>query len=129
MKRKATGDNLKVNGYYISDLVRGFYGEQDEGRQMLRLMGLPNNHLPFSVAAFLLNKKIFWKDSQGNKATISFRFKPNQMECFGTYKKKRKSIRMFLEWDSQEDPEKIARLESEAIGDLCMRCIFENLIT
>lgn len=128
MKKRSTGDELKVNGYYINELIRGFFGDQDEGRTMLRLMGLPTNEIPFSVVTFLQNNRIFWKDSSGNKATISFKFKPNQMECFGTYLKKRKSIRMFLEWDSHEDAEKIARLESEAIGDLCMKCIYENLI-
>lgn len=42
---------------------------------------------------------------------------------------KEKTIRIFREWGWHEDPEVIARLESEAIGDLCMKCIYENLIT
>lgn len=102
-------------------------GEHDEGKQMLNIMGLPSDAVPFSVAAFLQNKRAVWSDGKGNKATISFQIKANQMECFGTYLKRRKSLRLFLEWDSDEDPEKIARLESEAIGELCMKCIYENL--
>ena len=103
-------------------------GDQNEGQIMLKKMGLPIDTVPFSVAIFLQNQKIFWMDKNGNKATISFKLKPNQLECFGTYLKKRKSMRLFREWGNHEDPEVIARLESEAIGDCCMRCIYENLI-
>ena len=129
MKRKVTSSKLKIDGYYINEIIRGFLGDQDEGKKMLDIMGLPINEVPFSVATFIQNKRVFWKDVYGNKATISFKVKSNQLECFGTYKKKRKSYRVFLEWGTNEDHEKIARLESEAIGNLCMLCIYDNLIT
>ena len=128
MKRKETNDKTKINGYYINELTRGFLGEQNEGNRMLNLMGLPINVVPFSVAVFLQNQKIFWKDQNGNKASISFKLKHNQLECFGSYLGKRKSIRLFRECGEYENPEVIAHLESEAIGDLCMKCIYENLI-
>lgn len=95
---------------------------------MLQKMGLSPDAVPFSVAVFLQNQRVFWLDKNGNRVTISFKLKHNQLECFGTYLKKRKSMRLFREWGSHEDPEVIARLESEAIGDCCMRCIYENLI-
>ena len=95
---------------------------------MLQKMGLLPNAVPFSAAVFLQNQRAFWLDQGGNRVTISFKLKPNQLECFGTYLKKRKSIRLFREWGNHEDPEVIARLESEAIGDCCMKCIYENLI-
>lgn len=129
MKRKETNNQIKISGYYINELIRGFLGEQDEGNKMLRLMGLPTGIVPFSVAIFLQNKKTCWKDKDGNVASISFKLKPNQMECFGSYLGKKKSIRLFREWGNHEDLETVARLESEAIGDLCMKCIYENLIT
>lgn len=128
MRKKETNNQTKVKGFYINELTRGFLGDQNEGQIMLRKMGLPIDTVPFSVAIFLQNQKIFWMDKNGNKATISFKLKPNQLECFGTYLKKRKSMRLFREWGNHEDPEVIARLESEAIGDCCMRCIYENLI-
>lgn len=128
MKKKETNNQTKVKGFYINELTRGFLGDQNEGQIMLKKMGLPIDTVPFSVAIFLQNQKIFWMDKNGNKATISFKLKPNQLECFGTYLKKRKSMRLFREWGNHEDPEVIARLESEAIGDCCMRCIYENLI-
>ena len=114
MKKKQTHDSTRVKGFYINELTRGFFGDHYEGKEMLKRMGLPSDTVPFSVAVFLV--------------TISFKLKLNQLECFGTYLKKRKSIRLFREWGNHEDPEVIARLESEAIGDCCMRCIYENLI-
>ena len=150
MKRKATNDLTQVNGFYVNELIRGFFGEHNEGKKMLQKMGLATDTLPFSVIVFLQKKSVFWLDKQGNKIVISFKLKPNQLECFGTYLipkdpemlnselkknpkaekfyKKQKSIRLFREWGSHEDPEVIARLESEAIGDCCMRCIYDNLI-
>lgn len=128
MRKKETNNQTKVKGFYINELTRGFLGDQNEGQIMLKKMGLPIDTVPFSVSIFLQNQKIFWMDKNGNKATISFKLKPNQLECFGTYLQKRKSMRLFREWGNHEDPEVIARLESEAIGDCCMRCIYENLI-
>lgn len=128
MKKKQTDDLTKAKGYYINEFTRGFLGEKGEGNKMLRQMGLSTGMVPFSVATFLQNKKIRWKDCDGRMASISFKIKPDQMECFGSYLGQKKSIRLFREWNNHEDPEVIARLESEAIGDLCMKCIYENLI-
>lgn len=128
MKRKITNDKIKINGYYIHEFNKGFFGEHKEGNKMLKKMGLPLDRIPFSTAMFLKNKRIFWTDKRGNKATISFKMRPDQMECFGTYLGKRRSLRLFREWNNYEDPDMIARLESETIGELCMKCIYENLI-
>ena len=95
---------------------------------MLQKMGLDPAVIPFSTAIFLQNKRIFWKDNQGNRATISFKLKPDQLECFGTYLGKRRLHRIFREWNNYEDPDMIARLESDTIGELCMKCIYENMI-
>ncbi len=150
MKKKQTNDSTRVKGFYINELIRGFFGEQNEGKLMLEKMGLSPDTVPFSAAIFLQNRHIYWFDKDGNRVVISFKLKPNQLECFGTiiipkdpelYKaelktnpkaekfyKKKKSIRLFREWGEYEDPDTIARLESGAIGDCCMRCIYENLI-
>lgn len=129
MKRKTTGEAVKAGGYYVNEFVRGFWGEYEEGKRMLETMGLSSDHLPFSASIFLTNKKAYWKDKRGNLAKISFIVRPHQIECFGNYLNKRKSFRVFLEWSAYEDEEKTLRLESEAIGDLCMRCIYELIKT
>ena len=125
MKRKDIDKNTKVSGFYISELVRGFFGEQDEGKKMLALMGLPSERIPFSAASFLLNKQARWADVAGNVAIISFKIHEDQIECFGSYMEQKKSHRMFTEWCMEDDDEMIVRLMSEAIGDLCMKCIYE----
>lgn len=94
---------------------------------MLRLMGLPAEAPPFSAATLLRKKRAGWTDKDGNAASISFRLKPDQLECFGSYLGKKRSIRVFREWGSREDPDTVTKLESQAIGDLCMRCIYDNL--
>ena len=127
MKKKQTNDSTRVKGFYINEFIRGFFGDNNEGRETLSRMGLPSNSIPFSVAVFLQTQRIVWQDKNDNRVTISFKLRPNQLECFGTYLKKKKSIRLFREWGTHEDPEVIARLESEAIGDCCMRCIYEIL--
>lgn len=127
MKRKEINDSIKVGKFYIKELVHGFMGEQEEGKRMLEHMGLPSDTTPFSAVKFLQNSRASWKDKDGNKASIWFSLKSNQIECFGAYLDKKKSIRVFREWKENEDREFVSKIESEAIGDLCMKCIYENL--
>lgn len=128
MKRKETNERVRISKYYITDCIRGFWGENNEGNLLLKQMKLPEDIIPFSIAIFLRKRRICWKDGDGNTASISFKVKPDQIECRGSYLGKRKSIRLFCEWGNHENQEMIARLESEAIGNLCMECIYENLI-
>ena len=127
MKRKGANEEIKVNGVYSQELTRGFFGEQNEGKKMLLKMGLEGKDVPFSAAMFLRNKRTLWKDCDGNVVKISFIIKDNQIECFGSYCGKKKSIRLFREWSNCEDEDTIARLESEAIGDCCARCVYETM--
>ena len=53
MRKKETHNQTTVKGFYINDLTRGFWGDQNEGRAMLQKMGLPTDIIPFSVAVFL----------------------------------------------------------------------------
>lgn len=127
MKKRETNDLVTVHGLYINELTRGFFGGHCEGKKMLQMMGLPIDTLPFSAALFLQKKRIQWKDAKGNWVYISYKYKLNQLECHGSYLNKRKTLRIILEWGNREDNEMIARIESETIGDLCMRCIYDNL--
>lgn len=126
-KRIEIDDQLKVNGFYIKDVELGFFGEQDEGKVVLQAMGLPTDVLPFSAATFLQDRKIRWKDSNGKVASMSFKVKDDQIEFFASYLGNRKSARMFREWGDYEEHDKIVHLESEAIGNLCMMCIYEKM--
>lgn len=127
MKKRTADDRTKINGFYINDMLKGFLGSKNEGARMLSMMGMPEGGIPFSAAVFLRCRETHWKDADGNKASISFRVRENQIECFGSYLGKKKSIRVFREWSSYEDRDMVRRLESEAIGDLCAKCIYENM--
>lgn len=127
MKRKAVKNEVKAGEYYVADFTRGFFGEQNEGRIMLEKMGLAPDAIPFSAARFLQNKKIQWQDSSGKTARMSYKVKPYILECNGSYLGQKKTIRLYLEWGSNEDAETIKKLESEAIGELCMKCIYDKL--
>lgn len=127
-KRNLINNETTANGFYINEVIHGFFGDQGEGKQMLQIMGLPDNTLPFSVAAFLQATKIRWKDINGKVASIAFKLKPDQIEFSGSYLGNRKQTRMFREWGDYEDPVKVKKLESEAIGNLCMMCIYEKLM-
>lgn len=102
MKRKEINDKVKVNGYYVNEFTRGFLGEQDEGSWMLEQMGLRSEVVPFSVIAFFQNKRACWKDKDSNTASISFKLKPNQIECFGSYLKKKKLFVFFVNGDGMK---------------------------
>ncbi len=127
MKRIETDKKEEIFGYNVNDFTHGFIGECNEGSDMLMKMGLKSDTLPFSAFMFLKNRHAIWKDKDNNVAKIAFILKPDQIECFGSYLGKKKSIRVFREWDIHENKELITRLESEAIGDLCMKCIYENM--
>jgi len=127
-KRTEIDDQLKVNGFYVKDVELGFFGEQDEGKRMLQMMGLPTDTLPFSAATLLQDKKVRWKDCNGKVASMSFKLKDDQIEFYGSYLGNKKSTRIFREWGDYEEADKIVRLESEAIGNLCMMCIYEKMI-
>lgn len=127
MKKRKLAKHETINGFYISDLVRGFFGDHNEGATMLKQMGLSSDVIPFSVAVFLDNRKIRWKDQNGKIISISFTLTPDYMEFHGSYLGKHKSIKLFREWHKGENDELITRLESEAIGDCCARCIYENM--
>lgn len=94
MKRKDIKENDSVNGLYLQDFIRGFMGEHDEGRDMLELMGLSSDSIPFSICAFLQKGMITWQDVSGQSAFISYKFKENLLECRGSYKGFSKALKL-----------------------------------
>lgn len=123
MKKRIQLQNSKEGGFYAKNVEDGFLSYR-EGKELLRDMGLSTDHVPFSTMLFLRNRKAMWIDKDGQKASVSFKLKDNLIECFGSYKGVDRTMRLYREWDSNEDSEMIMRLESEAIGNLCMLCVY-----
>ncbi len=117
----------KAGGYYIQDATRGFWGDKMEGEAVLREMGLPTDTLPFSMAFYLKRHSVQWKDSDDRLACMSFCVTEQRIEFYASYNGKKKSAVLWREWEAYEDKEDILRLESEAIGNMSMLCIYDKL--
>ena len=118
----------KVNGYYIRDATKGFFGDKLEGNTVLKTMGLMEGVLPFSMAFYLKNRKVQWKDQSGNEVTMQFRITPQKIEFYVNYLHHRKTSVLFREWENYENKEDIAHMESEAIGYQSMMCLYDRLV-
>lgn len=117
----------KSGGYYIQDATRGFWGDRLEGEEILQEMGLPTDRLPFSMAFYLKKHKVQWKDGNGKLVCMSFCVTDQRIEVFASYNGKKKSAALWREWESYEDKDEIRRLESEAIGNKSMLCIYDKM--
>ena len=119
----------KSGGYYIQDATRGFWGDKMEGETVLSEMGLPIDKLPFSMAFYLKKRNVQWKDCNGKLACMSFCVTEQRIEFFASYNGKKKSMSLWREWEAYEDKNDIVRLESEAIGNMSMLCIYDKLFS
>lgn len=117
----------KSGGYYIQDATRGFWGDKLEGEEVLQEMGLRIDKLPFSMAFYLKKRKAQWKDSEGRLVCISFCVTQQRIEFYASYNGKKKSTALWREWETYEDKDEILRLESEAIGNMSMLCLYEKM--
>lgn len=128
MKLRETTTQLDNSCLLKAEIISGFFGDRGEGNEVLNRMGLPSDTLPFDIDDFISKRCASWLDADGLVAEVIFDITPIQIECFGFYKGEKKSMRVFREWGNDECPEMIQVLESEAIGDLCMRCLYELII-
>ena len=127
MKKIRKNETAQSGGYYINNAIEGFWGENDEGGDMLEAMGLDRDRLPFSMAFYLKSRSVKWKDSDGKTVSLSFGVNDQKIEICGNYLGNRKVIVLYREWENYEDKDDIARLESEAIGYHSMRCIHDKM--
>lgn len=121
----------KINGFYIKDFITGFFSDMDGGGILLENMGLDADTIPFDVIDYLQYGYVEWNDKDGNIAKVSYTADEKQIECMGEYLGKPHSIRLDkISDDERVDMTKteVCRLESEALGELTMRVIFEPFI-
>ena len=127
MRRVGTRNKDKAGGYYIRYATQGFYGDRGEGKYVLERMGISTDKLPFSMAYYLKHHNVQWRDINGKLACISFCVTEHRIEFYASYLGNFKKAILFREWESYEDQEDVLCLESEAIGNMSMLCIFEKL--
>lgn len=125
MKRKEIDDEAKVGRYYVSEAMKGFWGDKMEGRKVLSAMGLRTDQPPFSIASFLKSRNANWNDANGNMVQVSFNRKPMMLECVGDYLGSKRVIKIYVEWSKQDSKDMADKLESEAIGNLCSQCLYD----
>ena len=125
MNQLNLSDEIVSCEYFADDFLRGFLGSHGEGCEVLKGMGLPYREAPFDVEPFLSSRVAIWPDGDGVMNSVSFNVTPTQLNCTATRGKSSKSVRMCREWGMYEDKEMIAHLESEAIGELCMKCLID----
>ncbi len=128
MKKRNATIKKKICGFIVDDVERGFFGDMDGGGILLENMGLNPNEVPFSIINYLETGKTEWPDKDGNLAKVSFRLTDEKIICTGKYLGEEQTIQLFREWESYEDKNMICKLESEALGELTMRVIFEKFI-
>lgn len=58
MKKIRKNETAQSGGYYINNAIEGFWGENDEGGDMLEAMGLDRDRLPFSMAFYLKSRSV-----------------------------------------------------------------------
>ena len=127
MRLVGTDYHKKSGGYYIQRATSGFWGEQREGEQVLEAMGLNPNKLPFSMAFYLKKHKVQWRDKDDKLVCMSFCVTEYKMEFYASYNGMKKSMSLWREWETYEDKDDIRKLESEAIGNMSMKCLYEKM--
>ena len=127
MRLVGTDYQKKSGGYYIQLATTGFWGENNEGEQILETMGLPTDRLPFSMAFYLKKHNVQWKDADDKLVCMSFCVTRYKIEFYASYNGMKKTTSLWREWETYEDNDDIRRLESEAIGDMSMRCLYDKM--
>lgn len=127
MRLVGTDYHEQSGGYYIQRATSGFWGEHGEGRQVLEEMGLNSDELPFSMAFYLKKRKVQWRDKDGKLVWMSFFVTDYKIEFHACYNGIKKSMSLWREWETYEDKEDIRKLESEAIGNMSMKCLYEKM--
>lgn len=128
MKLVGTQWKEKAGGYYIKDATQGFFGEKGEGKIVLEMMGLDPDVLPFSMAIYLKRHHVQWRDAEGRWVNMHFKVTDQRITFHTDYLGNRKSAILFREWESYEDKNDVAHLESEAIGNMSMLCLYDKMV-
>lgn len=109
-----------VNGINIQNFISGWWGEHDEGLNVLSSIGLPTDTIPFDIEKFLATGKCIIIIG-GTEAHISIDKQDNCFEFSYKCLNEKRSFKLFREWDGT-DIDVIIKMESYSLGE-CVRQI------
>lgn len=113
-----------IKGVSVQHFLSGWWGEHNNGKELLQELGLPTDELPFDVERFLERGTVEFKDSMGENISVCYKKHDTHFEFGCIYHNKRRAFRLFREWES-ESLDAIIQLESYSIGD-CIRQIISG---
>lgn len=104
-----------INGIDENEFKKGWWGMEDEGRELLSMLSLPTSRLPFNVSDYLSNGKIN-VSVKGKQWLLGYHRYDEMFEFSLLKNEKPKVIKLYREWDG-EDLDMVIALESYAVGE------------
>lgn len=109
-----------INGVVVSQFIKGWWGNNGEGQELLRQLGLPNE-LPFNVENYLNTGKFIMPLFNGSTIKVAISKYDTHFEFSCKWPSKKYCFKLFREWEGV-DIDEIIKMESYSIGE-CTRKI------
>lgn len=105
----------------IESFKAGWQGEHGEGKEVLRLLGLPTDTVPFNVRQFLKRRRLSFVMPNGGRVTVTLKKNGERFDFLCLFCGQKRVIKLYREWTT-ENQETIKNFEAYAIGE-CTRKI------
>lgn len=112
--------NKVVNGINIQDFISGWWGQHNEGANVLKSIGLPSDKIPFDIEKFVTDGQCVIP-VEDTEIHVAMQKQDNLFEFSCKHLNKRRSFRLYREWDGT-DINTIIKMESYSVGE-CVRQI------
>ena len=109
-----------INGVVVQQFIKGWWGENGEGKALLAALDLPSDKIPFEVEQYLTEGKFSVRLNDGFVANVTI----NKQEFACKWPDCKYCFKLFREWDGAE-LDTIIRMESYSIGE-CTRKIMTS---
>lgn len=113
-----------INGIIVQQFIKGWWGDNQDGKKLLQFLGLPINTLPFDAEELLRANKIVIYLVDNIAVEISIDKQDAYYEFTCKYPDKKFRFKLFREWDGV-DIDTIIKMESYAVGE-CVRKVLTS---
>lgn len=113
-----------INGVVVQQFIKGWWGENGEGKALLTALGLPSDEIPFEVEQYLTEGKFSVRLNDGFVANVTINKQDAYFEFACKWPDRKYCFKLFREWDGAE-LDTIIRMESYSIGE-CTRKIMTS---